>query len=78
MWKTYLVKWQKVNSRSRHRQQPPTQVFPTFRRNAAERDAQQCSGAEADEGAQLSMRSSQETTERAAGHRNGERRENLG
>jgi hypothetical protein len=65
-------------ARSRHRQQPPAQVFPTFRRDAAERDAQQCSGAEADEGAKLSVRPGQKTAERAAGHRDGERRENLG
>ena len=65
-------------ARSRHRQQPPAQVFPTFRRDAAERDTQQCPGAEADEGAKLSVRSGQKTAERAASHCNGERRENLG
>ena len=46
-------------ARSRHRQKPPVQVFPAFRRDAAKRDAQQGSGAEADEGAKLSVRPGQ-------------------
>ena len=47
---------EKEIARSRRRQKPPLQILPAFRRDAAKRDAEQRSRAEADEGAKLSVR----------------------
>ena len=60
---------EKEVTRSRRRQKPPTQILPTFRRDAAKGDPQQCARAETDEGAKLFMRPRERRAQRPAGQR---------
>src|ERR1019366_8859147 len=61
----------------RQQELPPVQRLQTFRRDAANGDAQQRSRAKADEGTKLFMRPREPRAQCAARQRDGKRRKNL-